>query len=91
MTKIWPPKDWPKVAVRLILSQLVAISATFLKIEDTLPGIIKTGYFGTGLIVTGENMALFSKNRQIIPAIKLPVIKIPRQIIPPQYFSKYNF
>ena len=29
MTKLWPPKDGPKVAARLILSQLVAILAIF--------------------------------------------------------------
>ena len=29
MAKLWPPKDWPKVAARLILSQLVAFLATF--------------------------------------------------------------
>ena len=34
MTKLWPPKHWPKVAAGLILSQLVAILATFLKIES---------------------------------------------------------
>ena len=38
MAKLWPPKEWPKVAARLILSQLVAILATFLKIE-TLPPV----------------------------------------------------
>ena len=27
----------------------------------TLPGIIKTGYFGTGLIATGKNMAFLGK------------------------------
>ena len=27
MAKLWPPKDLPKVAVRLILSQLVVILA----------------------------------------------------------------
>ena len=33
MTKLWPPKDGPKVATWLILSQLVAILATFFKIR----------------------------------------------------------
>ena len=32
MAKLWPPKDWPKVAARLILRQLVAILATFFEI-----------------------------------------------------------
>ena len=32
MAKLWPPKDWPKVAAQLILSQLVAVVATFFEI-----------------------------------------------------------
>ena len=32
MAKLWPPKDLPKVAGRLILSQLVAFLATFVDI-----------------------------------------------------------
>ena len=32
MAKLWPPKDWPKVAAPLILRQLVVILATFFEI-----------------------------------------------------------
>ena len=32
VAKLLPPKDWPKVAARLIFSQLVAILATFFEI-----------------------------------------------------------
>ena len=32
MAKLWPPKDWPKVAARLILRQLVVILGTFFEI-----------------------------------------------------------
>ena len=32
MSKLWPPKDWPKVAARLILKELLAILATFFEI-----------------------------------------------------------
>ena len=32
MAKLWPPKYWLKVAALLILSQLVAILATFFEI-----------------------------------------------------------
>ena len=32
MAKLWPPKDWPKVTAQLILSQLVAVLATFFEI-----------------------------------------------------------
>ena len=32
MAKLWPPKDWPKVATQLILRQLVVILAKFFEI-----------------------------------------------------------
>ena len=32
MAKLWPPKDWPKVAAPLILRQFVVILATFFEI-----------------------------------------------------------
>ena len=35
MTKLWPSRDWPKVAARLILSHFLAILAIFLEIQPS--------------------------------------------------------